>query len=400
MSTAMAFLSGKGGSGKTTLALSVACLLSGCGIRVLLVDCDLSTNGATYFYESRLGNSRPLAFCDILDNRKYRDMKFLSISPNYDFMPSVPQFSERYVAVDVNRKEDYRGSLEAFCVNVKAQYDVVLFDCQAGYTSLLRALLPLMDVDLFVLEADGISASAMRSLHLKIGDYLGHAKLYQVFNKATEEEYEIYSKIVGTFFTNIGTLLFDWKIRQAFSRTQVPDMENTGAKYGSDLCGICKIIFTDEAIQKKLEAFSAKLSYNELSDERAELLDSLDALVAKQTNSSRQELRRRMLRRILVILFVILCLFAFWLLETSGRFLTDSSSSSDIAFAITAALSSVLLASMWFLIKGEKNEDSQLVQQRRSLYENRIRKIDTELAQLARKMKFHDGYLDSDWIDL
>lgn len=47
----LALISGKGGSGKTTLGLSLASLLSSCNIKVLLVDCDLSTNGATYFYE-------------------------------------------------------------------------------------------------------------------------------------------------------------------------------------------------------------------------------------------------------------------------------------------------------------------------------------------------------------
>ena len=44
---------GENGSGKTTLALSMASLLSRCGIKTLLVDCDLSTNGATYFYEDK-----------------------------------------------------------------------------------------------------------------------------------------------------------------------------------------------------------------------------------------------------------------------------------------------------------------------------------------------------------
>ena len=58
MSKSVAFLSGKGGSGKTTLALSIADLLSRCNITTLLVDCDLSTNGATYFYESCLSDDK------------------------------------------------------------------------------------------------------------------------------------------------------------------------------------------------------------------------------------------------------------------------------------------------------------------------------------------------------
>lgn len=77
MSTAIAFLSGKGGSGKTTLALSMADLLCRCGVQTLLVDCDLSTNGATYFFESQLGDwrnrelFRPFSFNDLLNTNVF-----------------------------------------------------------------------------------------------------------------------------------------------------------------------------------------------------------------------------------------------------------------------------------------------------------------------------------------
>lgn len=251
MGIALAFLSGKGGSGKTTLALSMADLLSRCNIHVLLVDCDLSTNGATYFYEHKL-NQTSLAFNELLEGKYWDNLQdFIQINSSLDFIPSVPQVSDQYLNILARQNADYESILKDFCSFAKEHYDVILFDCQAGYTELLNVLLPLMDEDLFVLEADGISGSALRSLHLKIGNFLGRAKLYQVFNKASQEEYEIYSKIVGTFFTNIGTLLFDWKIRQSFSRSQIPDIESTSAKYGADLCDICKILFTDDTLQKK-----------------------------------------------------------------------------------------------------------------------------------------------------
>ena len=57
MSKVLALLSGKGGSGKTTLALSIASLLSSCTVKTLLIDCDISTNGATYFYEEKLSDN-------------------------------------------------------------------------------------------------------------------------------------------------------------------------------------------------------------------------------------------------------------------------------------------------------------------------------------------------------
>lgn len=283
MSTAVAFLSGKGGSGKTTLALSVADLLCRCGVQTLLVDCDLSTNGATYFYESQLVDQgeneklRLLSFDGLLNRGGSVDqLTPLKIKPTLDFVPSISDISNQHPK---EREEVYpcdpAFQLTKFVKWAKDNYEVILFDCQAGYAEFLPILLPLMNADLFVMEADSISASAMRSLHLKVGNHFGYARLYQIFNKATPEEFDIYSKIVGTFFTNIGTLLFDWRIRQAFSRSQIPDLENTSSQYSSDICSICKVIFPDRAVQERLEYFSLKLLRQKLEKEREEIEEKL-----------------------------------------------------------------------------------------------------------------------------
>lgn len=282
MSTSIAFLSGKGGSGKTTLALSISNLLCRCEARTLLVDCDLSTNGATYFYETQLANWDKLeryalhSFRDIIISDSDRIIEPYSIAPNLDFIPSIIGVSERNLFVESSNDNLPRiHKLDRFFDWIQQNYDVVIFDCQAGYTELLNKLLPFMDVDIFVMEADSISAAAMRNLHLKTGNYLSQARLYQIFNKATPEEFEVYSKIVGTFFTNIGTLLFDWKIRQAFSRSQVPDIENTSSKYGLDLCEICKIIFSNNDILERIKHFYKQLCFKQLEEKRQQIEDKL-----------------------------------------------------------------------------------------------------------------------------
>ena len=164
---------------------------------------------------------------------------------------------------------------------------MILFDCQAGYTELLSELLPLMDIDLFVLETDSISAAALRNLHLKIGNMTNRAKLYQIFNKATLEEYDIYSKIAGTFFVNVGTLLFDWKIRQAFSRSQIPDFENISREYGLGLCEVCKIIMSEKSIQEKIERFREQIVFQQLQEERSEIEKNLKELRSKPNSVRR-----------------------------------------------------------------------------------------------------------------
>lgn len=289
MSTAITFLSGKGGSGKTTLALGIADLLCKSNIKTLLVDCDLSTNGATYFYESQLHEQNMSSACKISSfyNILYQpeyvgEFIPLNIGTNMDFIPSVSEISESGLTGGRPQHTDRLAyNLTKFLDWARGDYDVILFDCQAGYSEFLPQLLPLVDADLFVLEADSISASAMRSLHLKVGNSLGRARLYQVFNKATPEEFEIYSKIVGTFFTNIGTLLFDWKIRQAFSRSQVPDFEKTSVQYGLDLCDICKIIFLEKETHRKIAKFSSQLLDKKLEEAESEIRSQLERLNRK-----------------------------------------------------------------------------------------------------------------------
>lgn len=314
MSTAMAFLSGKGGSGKTTLALSMADLMRRCGVNTLLVDCDLSTNGATYFYETQLGECnatsayKTWSFHDILNGIDGEKLPLLKIEDKFNFIPSVSEISGKCLIADKWASADVARHLLEFINWAKDHYDVVLFDCQAGYSEFLPALLPQMDADLFVLEADNISASAMRSLHLKIGDHLGSATLYQVFNKATQEEFDIYSKIVGTFFTNIGTLLFDWKIRQAFSRSQVPDIETSSEQYGQDLCNICKVIFRDKVTREGLARFSAQVQYQKLKAEQMQVKSELRNLVDRPSLllGIRKLIIPSMIISILTMLFILL----------------------------------------------------------------------------------------------
>ncbi|MCD7904963.1 MAG: hypothetical protein LUG24_05190 [Clostridiales bacterium] len=163
-----------------------------------------------------------------------------------------------------------------------SNYDVVILDCQAGYSDILKLILKIVDINLVVMEADAISSASIRSLYLKIGDLINENKIYQVFNKATAEEYEIYSKISGgTVFTNIETVIFDWKIRKSFSVAEIPDMENTSANYGKQIWNICKILFRKESLQNRLNKYEIILKIHKYSEE--------DKLLAEKLKSFKEE---------------------------------------------------------------------------------------------------------------
>lgn len=304
MGKVLALLSGKGGSGKTTLALSIASMLSNCCLKVLLVDCDLSTNGATYFYEGKLSEkSNALgSFYKIFINNEDKTDQLIKIGEHMDFMPSIVKITKtnaesyRYDEQDLNR-------IKKIDEKLREKYDAIIYDCQAGYTDVLKLILPFVDVNLVVMEADAISSASIRSFYLKTGDLLNGKKIYQIFNKATDKEYEIYSKISGgTVFTNIETVMFDWKIRKSFSIAQIPDMERTSARYGEQVYNICKVLFSEEKIQEKIKKYDIIIKLNKIKEEEKILRKKISI-----QNSERRRTKNKMIK-MMYTLIVPMCI--------------------------------------------------------------------------------------------
>lgn len=317
MGKILALLSGKGGSGKTTLALSMATMLSNCGIRVLLIDSDLSTNGATYFYENRLSEHgrNTASFYNILFGLDNQEQQLISINKHMDFLPSIIQVTKKNTKTFSYTDED-----NSFTKKIKNEYrknyDVVIFDCQAGYTDSLKLILPLVDINLVVMEADAISSASIRSLYLKIGDLLNENKIYQIFNKATDEEYETYSKISGgTVFTNIETVKFDWKIRKAFSIAEIPDMEKTSANYGVQIFSICKILFKEEVIQSKLKKYEISIELNRNLEQEKELEEKI-SMLQYEKSISKSKMHRIFVTTAMGIMATMFCYLFYELVES------------------------------------------------------------------------------------
>lgn len=258
----IALLSGKGGSGKTTLALTMASLLSDCGIKVLLVDCDLSTNGATYFFEDKLKyHSGTLDYLQFyLTNYRMISLEDGVLSINsypvndtFDFLPSILDIDNPQGSTD--DEIDYQ-MMDVIAKSVSGSYDVVIYDCEAGYTEILKYLLPRVDRSLVVMEADAISASAVRNLFLRTASAFQGKKIFQVFNKTTKEENEIYSKLSsGTMFTNLGCISFDWTVRKAFSLSEIPDLNSTSMEFGRQVGNVALHLLYQPSLLDKLNHF-------------------------------------------------------------------------------------------------------------------------------------------------
>jgi len=283
-------------------------MLSNCGVKVLLIDCDLSTNGATYFYEEKLSikKNRITSFFDLIFNESLSKFKCVPINDNYDFIPSVTQITKKNTKTYTYKNDSKFSLYNELC----QKYDVILFDCQSGYTDILKLILPYMDVSLMVMESDAISSAAIRSLYLKIGDIINEKKIYQVFNKASKEEYDIYSKVSGgTVFTNIETIMFDWKIRKAFSVSQIPDLENTSANYGAQIFNVCNILFPTESIRNKIKKFELTLALHACQEEESIIKEKIFSL--KNDHRSQKGVLSKNIALILPLMCAILLCFTF-----------------------------------------------------------------------------------------
>ena len=384
MSKILALLSGKGGSGKTTLALSMSSMLSKCGIRVLLVDCDLSTNGATYFYEDRLPehNRNTISFYNIIFGIGDQEGA-INIDQNMDFIPSITQITKQNTETYSYRENDEK-ILQNMKANYDEKYDIIIFDCQAGYTDSLKLILPIVDINLVVMEADAISSSAIRSLYLKIGDFLNDRKVYQIFNKATDEEYQIYSKISGgTVFTNIETVKFDWKIRKAFSVAEIPDMEITSANYGIQIYNICKILFKEESIQSRLNKYQVVIEINKNLEEE-KLLENKISKLKEETNKSYKKKSRLVLTLGITTSVIALCSSFFTMIDNK-IFLNSETENFLLLICLLVCILFCCAFVLYSTLENVKERKSQYRQT--DLYRKQLSMILEEQKKLQEKYK-------------
>lgn len=375
MCKSIALLSGKGGSGKTTIAISMASLLSKYDIKVLLIDCDMSTNGATYFYENRLieAKKKYCSFYDLLFSQRKDTIIPIPIAPNFDFIPSVTDINKGTMNSYKYHDNEFVNTYSMLC----EKYDVIVFDCQAGYSDVLKLILPNIDTYLVVMEPDGISSTAIRVLYLRIGNLINDKRIYQIFNKATEEEYKIYSKVSGgTVFLNIETVLFDWKIRKAFNEAKTPDIKNTSVTFGKQLWQICSVLFPENSIQLKLKRFERDLILKENAEKERIIKEKIVKLKSKKRSNYR--FNKTVLASIpfvFALVFLVIALFVF-------PDLFSTRAQAIIVPIISLSISFVLALTSFVDYLTEKKETSELF----SMYQDELQDLLAKKHAIKREM--------------
>jgi MinD-like ATPase involved in chromosome partitioning or flagellar assembly len=280
----LALLSGKGGSGKTVIALSMARVLAEGGVKVLLIDCDVSTHGASYFLESEFSESS--GYVTSLAGTLGGDNRFIPLQAKsgFAFIPSTTDPS-----VKAEFTSPFPDIMAKFWNFITANFEAVILDCQAGYSPVTEWAVGVATRKLIVLEPDAISAAALRVLSIQLGYKLRSSNTWQVFNKLTAEERPLYEKVMGgTLFSNLPPLPFDWQVRAAFGLREIPGVLTAGSAFGLGVLRLMQTLFPAFADQL------AELERRSVGDWYAELTKSLETLRDQQ---SYHQIRTSELRR-------------------------------------------------------------------------------------------------------
>lgn len=373
MGKSVALLSGKGGSGKTTLSLTIAYMFASYELKVLLVDCDLLTNGATYFFEDHLsGNKSIITFADMLyGSDSPQTLSPIEINPYLDFIPSICRLNDEQFFSYYENEPKERFSRHYH--ELSELYDVLLFDCPAGFSDTVQYVTSHMDNNLVVLEADTISMAAMRSLYIKLATVVPDVKFYQIFNKIRKEEADKYANREGSFFKNIGAITFDWAIPNSFALAQAPTFDRAGMDFGMQLYSICSELFRGERYQNKLQQFRRGLLLSSVKVERTKVED--DILKYKPERKSIKSIFERMDG----IFPLAAALLGFTVMTTATDILSSRNSTSIIVVFTLLLVSAVLNI---FLSVVSANRDDKERRMKLRVYSDRLREIDNTIEML------------------
>lgn len=290
----ISFLSGKGGAGKTSVSISVAHLLNDVGFKVLLIDFDFATNGASYFFKHLFQrNPQILGLTDLIrkDLSKIPDWSEfgLEIQKNLFFLPSRVSFSKKVPLQHslYANEEELQKFLSQIKHDASLYFDFIILDNQAGSNVTSKVSASLSDKVILIAELDPISNDAIDNLLIQIGDSFPEYKRHLI-NKLDIRESDGYKNLNLLFqsMNRLPPLPFDFEVRAAFSSRQIPIDVNKPTTFLIALFNMVKSMLPE--YQTELNEYGQKI-LKRFSEYQARV-DGL--LNSKESNEKELELIR------------------------------------------------------------------------------------------------------------
>lgn len=324
----ISFVSGKGGSGKTTVAIAISKLLADMGYPCLLIDFDLATNGSSYFFKKQFTRTSKGIWEMMAETPTYKEPSVqlrnqlrnlpFAISENFYFVASRVNINvkgESYDSVSY-KKESLKNDILMTLIDWATEKGVryVLIDCQAGYTISSTAAAEVAEMAIIVTEADSISSDASDNLLIQLGHSLPNERRYLV-NKVDVRDADTYRNMRNVFqsLNRLPPLPFDFAVRNAFGARQIPIDINNPSPLLFALFETAKYIFTE--IFEKIESYKTEhvdSLFEKYDKELRSLLEEKQKLEQEQAEIKMSGLRsqHRLLSMGLTVATVLLMMYA------------------------------------------------------------------------------------------
>lgn len=211
------FLSGKGGVGKTSLAINIAKATSIYKKRVLLIDCDLNTCGATAFFrlyqdtKEPIRDNSPIDFQEIMSlimdhvemenpqadatgandrlkqeyQKRVENNGILNVNQYFSFIPGKLG-NDLFHEEELNEKakaEEAAEKLQTLFGLWRSEYDLILVDCGAGYGTLNSMIVNNVDKICVVMENTEISHEATKRALARLFSSVDICSIIGCYNK-------------------------------------------------------------------------------------------------------------------------------------------------------------------------------------------------------------------------
>lgn len=235
----IAIMSGKGGVGKTNIALNLGCALHQMGFSNLLMDCDMGLANLDVL----LGINPEGTMQDVLlGNAEVRDIIHPVEAKGFDVLPAASGVPE---LIDLD--SDMRGLLLQRLESVLGDYDFLFMDLGAGINDVVQSFAAMAAMRVVIITpeptslTDSYALIKVLSTRYNIRDYM--VLVNQVESKKEEEQ--AFSRLSGAckHFLGIepvflGAVRSDRKLPEAVCR-QVPLLKwSPGSPAGQDLQAI------------------------------------------------------------------------------------------------------------------------------------------------------------------
>ena len=354
-SKVISLLSGKGGAGKTSVAIGQAYMLNDMGFRVLLIDFDFATNGASYFYKYLYSRQKKcVGLYEIIyesDNipnvlKLHPEDIHVEIKDGLTFIPSRVNFSKKLpLSHSLTFVEE---TLKSFLRNLikshKDDYDIIIIDNQAGSNITAKVSASLSNKVIIVSELDPISSDTVDTLLIQIGDALPEYRRYLI-NKLDIRESENYNDLSTLFqsMNRLPPLPFDFEVRAAFASRQVPIDMNKPTTFLIALFNTVRAFLPEYG--EEMEKYGEKIlsRYNEYQDKVEGLLDRKREIQDKIENLKKKRLMIKFMFRMVVPATIAIGVVLFTLFTTKRLFLELG----NLSFLVSIAAGLIMVMSVF-----------------------------------------------------